>query len=234
MKKRSVIDSFNYAVTGIITALKTEKHMKVHYGIALAVIIASLFFDFSKLEFLILLFAISLVIVSEMLNTAIEKSIDMITTDYHPLAKIVKDVAAGAVLIASLNALVVGYLLFFERLNYSGDLLLFKIRNSPIHLTFVALLVVVLLVIGLKAKFFRGRGTHFQGGAVSGHSAIAFCTATITSFLATHTLVSTLTFLLAILVAESRIEGKIHSPLEVLLGALLGTIVGVLVFQIIG
>ena len=234
MKKRSVISSFNYAVTGIITALKTEKHMKVHYGIALAVIIASLFFDFTKIEFLILLFAISLVIVAEMLNTAIEKSIDMITKDYHPLAKVVKDVSAGAVLIASLNALVVAYLLFFERLNYSGNLLLFEIRNSPIHLTFVALLVVILLVIGLKAKFFKGRGTHFQGGAVSGHAAMAFCIATITSFIATHMLVSTLTFLLAILVAESRIEGKIHSPLEVILGALLGIVVGILVFQIIG
>lgn len=234
MRKRSVIESFNYAVTGIITALKSERHMRVHYFLAIGVIIASLFFDLSKLEFSILLFAVSLVIVAEMLNTAIEKAVDMITTDYHPLARVVKDVAAGAVLIASLNALVVGYLLFFERLNMTTNLLIFKIKRSPIHLTFVAILIVILLVIGLKAKFYKGKGTHFQGGAVSGHAAISFCIATIIAFLASHMLVATLSFLLAILVAESRIEGKIHSISEVVFGSILGTLVGVLVFQFIG
>lgn len=234
MRKRSIIESFNYAVSGIITALKTERHMRVHYFIAIAVILGSLFFDLSKIEFMILLFAVSLVIVAEMLNTAMEKAVDMITEDYHPLARVVKDVAAGAVLIASLNALVVAYLLFFERLNMTTDLLIFKIRRSPIHLTFVALLLVTLLVIGFKAKFYKGRGTHFQGGAVSGHAAISFCMATIIAFLAGHMLVTTLSFLLAILVAESRIEGKIHSISEVFFGAILGTLVGILVFQIIG
>lgn len=232
MRKRSVIGSFNYAVSGIITALQTEKHMRVHYGIALTVIIGSLFFDFSKTEFLILLFAISLVIVSEMINTALERVVDMITEEYHPIARLVKDVAAGAVLIASLNSIVVGYILFFDRLNITADLLLHKIGRSPVYLTFVALLVVILLTIGLKAKFYRGRGTHFQGGTVSGHAAISFCIATIVSFLATHVLVSTLTFILAILVAESRVEGKIHSLMEVVLGAILGVLVGVLIFQI--
>ncbi len=234
MKKGSIIGSFNYAVTGIIMALQTEKHMRIHYGIALSVIIASLFFDFTKTEFLILLFAISLVIVTEMINTAIEKAIDMITTDYHPLARVIKDVSAGAVLVASMNSLVVGYLLFFERLNNTADLLLFKIGRSPIYLTFIALLIVILLVIGLKAKLYRGKGTHFQGGAVSGHAAISFCVATIIAFLARHILVTTLAFLLAILVAESRIEGKIHSVSEVVVGSILGSIVGVLIFQFIG
>lgn len=234
MRRRSIIQSFNYAVNGIITALKSERHMRVHYAVSLAIIIASLFFDFSKTEFLILLFAISLVIVAEMLNTAIEKVIDMITLDYHPLARVVKDVAAGAVLIASMNALVVAYLLFFDRLNITGDLLLLKIGRSPIYLIFVALLVVILLVIGLKAKFHKGKGTHFQGGAVSGHAAISFCIATVIAFLARHVLVTTLTFLLAVLVGESRIEGKIHSLSEVVFGAIIGTLVGVLIFKLLG
>lgn len=103
MKRRSIIDSFNYAVSGIIIALKTEKNMRIHYGIALGVIIISLFFDFSRTEFLLLLFAISLVVVAEMINTAIERVIDLITEDYHPLARVVKDVAAGAVLIAAIS-----------------------------------------------------------------------------------------------------------------------------------
>jgi diacylglycerol kinase (ATP) len=234
MKKRTIIDSFNYAVSGIITSLKTEKNMKVHYIIAILIIISSLFFDFTRIEFLLLLFSISLVVITEMINTALERVVDLITEDFHPLARIVKDVAAGAVLIAAINSIIVGYLLFFDRLNSLTDLLLFKIRRSPIHLTFVALLVVILITIGLKAKFFKGRGTHFQGGAVSGHAAVAFCVATIVAFLAQNMLITTMTYGLALLVGESRIEGKIHSFIEVILGSLLGLLVGILVFQIIG
>lgn len=234
MRGRSIIESFNYAVSGIIIALKTEKNMRIHYLIALSVILLSLFFDFSRTEFLLLLFAISLVVVAEMINTALERVVDLITEEFHPLARLVKDVAAGAVLIATINSIVVGYLLFFDRLSLYTDLLLFKIRRSDIHLTFVALLMVILLTIGLKAKFYKGRGTHFQGGTVSGHAAISFCIATIISFLAENMLVTTLTYSLAILVGESRIEGKIHTFTEVLLGSLLGITIGILVFQIIG
>ena len=231
---RSLIERFNHAVSGIIIAIKTEKNLRLHYIIALSVIGLSLFFDFSRGEFLLLLFSISLVVVSEMFNTAFERTIDLITSDYHPLARLVKDVAAGAVLISALNAVIVGYLLFFDRLSYVGNFVLFKIKNSDIHLTFVALLIVILLTIGFKAKFYKGRGTHFQGGIVSGHSAVAFCMATIISFIAENILITTMTFGLAVLVAESRIEGRIHTFLEVLLGGLLGITIGILVFQIIG
>lgn len=234
MKGRSIISSFNYAVSGIISAIKTEKNMKIHYSIALLAIFLSLFFNFTRVEFLLLLFAISLVFVAEMLNTALEKVVDLITQDYHPLARLTKDIAAGAVLIAALNSLVVGYLLFFDRLNNFTDILFVKIKRSPIHLTFVALLLVIIITVGLKAKFYKGRGTHFQGGAVSGHAAVSFCIATIIVFLADNMLVTTLSYSLAILVGESRIEGKIHSFTEVLLGSILGTLVGILVFQIIG
>lgn len=232
--KRSIIDSFNYAVSGIILSIKTEKNMLIHYIIAVSVLGLSLFFNFTRVEFLILLFAISLVLTLEMINTAIEKTVDMITKEYHPYARIAKDISAGAVLIASVNAVIVGYLLFFDRLNQFSELLLFKIKRSPIHLTFISLLLVILLTIGLKAKYYRGRGTHFQGGTVSGHSAIAFCIAAIIAFLVENILVVTLAFGLALLVAESRVEGKIHTFVEVTLGAVLGIIIAILAFQIIG
>lgn len=232
--KRSIIDSFNYAVSGIILSIKTEKNMLIHYVIAVSVLGLSLFFDFTRLEFLILLFAISLVLTLEMINTAIEKTVDLITKEYHPFARIAKDISAGAVLIAAANALIVGYLLFFDRLNQFSEVLLFKIKRSPIHLTFIALLLVILLTIGLKAKYYRGRGTHFQGGTVSGHSAIAFCIASIIAFLVENILVVTLAIGLAFLVAESRVEGKIHTFVEVVLGGVLGIIVAILAFQIIG
>ena len=208
--------------------------MLIHYIIAVGVLGFSLFFNFTRTEFLILLFAITLVLVLEMINTAIEKTIDMITKEYHPYARIAKDISAGAVLIASINAIIVGYLLFFDRLSDFSEVVIFKIKNSSIHLTFVALILVVLLTIGLKAKYYKGKGTHFQGGIVSGHSAIAFCIATIVAVLVENILIITLTFGLALLVAESRVEGKIHTLMEVVLGGFLGIAIGILVFQIIG
>lgn len=181
-----------------------------------------------------LFISIALVLIAEMINTAIERAVDLITEEFHPLARLSKDIAAGGVLIAALNSLVVGYLLFFDRLNPFTNMVLFKIKKSPVYLTFVALVLVVLFTIVLKTKYNRGKGTPFQGGTVSGHAAVSFCIATIIAFIANNMLVSTLSYFMAFLVGESRIEGKIHSLMEVVLGALLGIIVGILVFQIIG
>lgn len=233
MNLKRFIDSFNNAVTGILSAIKTESNLRTHFIVAIFVILLSLFFNFTRMEFLILLFAISFVLVSEMFNTVAEKIVDMITKEYHPLARIIKDISAGAVLIAALNAIVVGYLLFFNRVNPFATWIIFKIGNSPIHLTFIALVLVVLLTIAFKGIFFKGRGTHFQGGTVSGHSAISFCIATIISLQSVNFLLASLSYVLAILVAESRVEGKIHSVFEVIMGAMLGLVVGVLVFQIL-
>ena len=232
MKKRSIIESFNYAVTGIISAIKTERNMKIHYFIALLVIFLSLFFDFDKVEFLVLLFSISLIFVSEVFNTAIETVVDLITDDYHPLAKIAKDISAGAVLIAAINSLVVGYVLFFGRINTLSNLIIIRIKASPIHLTFIALILVVILTIGLKSLFYRGRGSHFQGGTVSGHAAVSFCISTLIACMSENALVGTLSFFMASLVGESRIEGKIHSVFEVVMGSLLGIVVGVLIYKV--
>ena len=234
MKSRSLIESFNYAISGIIYTLKTERNMRIHFIIATLVTLLSLFFDFSRAELLLLFFTITLVLMAEMINTAIERTVDLITDEFHPLARLAKDIAAGGVLIAAINSVVVGYLLFFDRLNPYTNKVLFKLKNSPIYLTFVALALVVFLTIGMKTIFYRGRGTHLQGGTVSGHAAVSFCIATIIAFLAHNMLVSTLAYFMAILVGESRVEGRIHTLFEVISGALLGIIIGVLVFQIIG
>lgn len=234
MNLKKFIESFNNAVTGILTAIKTESNLRAHFIIAILVVLMSLFFNFTRMELLMLLFAITTVLIAEMFNTVAEKMVDMITQDYHPLARIIKDISAGAVLIAALNSVVVGYLLFFNRVNPFAIWVIFKIGNSPIYLTFIALVLVVLLTIAFKGIFFRGRGTHFQGGTVSGHSALAFCIASIITLQSVNFLYATLSFALAILVAESRVEGKIHSVFEVIIGSILGIVIGVLVFQILG
>lgn len=229
----NLIDSFNYAIDGLIIAVGTERNIKIHYGAAIVVLISSLFFDLSRVEYMILLLTISLVIIAELLNTAIEKTVDMITEEYHPIAKIVKDIAAGAVLLAAVNSVAVGYLLFFDRIEVVRSVVILRITNSPTHLTLVAILLVLVLTVGLKALFHKfSKGTPLHGGAVSGHSSLAFCSATIISTMSENIIITILAFIMALLVAESRVEGKIHSTLEVVAGSVLGILVGILIFQI--
>lgn len=230
MEVRKLIESFNYAISGVIYALKTQRNMKIHFGVAMLVLAVSLFMDFSRIELLLLFFTISLVLVTEMINTSIETTIDMITDNYHPLAKVAKNVAAGAVLISSINAVVVAYLLFFDRLYPFTFLVLWRVRQSPAHVTFISLLLVILVVVILKSV--TGEGTPLRGGMPSGHSAIAFSVVTVVAFISQDMLVTTLTFLLGLLVIQSRIETKIHNTFETIIGAILGIIITVLIFQL--
>ncbi|OXT06329.1 diacylglycerol kinase [Thermoanaerobacterium thermosaccharolyticum] len=231
MKIKKLIDSFNYAIEGIIYTFKTEKNMKIHFAAAILVLILSLFYNFSKLEMIAIIVTISLVLMAEMINTAVETIVDLITDEYHVLAKIAKDIAAGAVLITALNAIFVAYLLFFNRLNPWTNILLTRLKNSPAHVTFITLIVVMIVTIILKAYF--GKGTPLRGGLPSGHSAIAFCLATASTFISKNILLSTISFMMAFMVAQSRVEGNIHSTFQVIVGAIIGILITVLFFQIV-
>jgi diacylglycerol kinase (ATP) len=231
MRVRKLIDSFNYAIDGIIYTLKTQRNMRIHIAAAIGVLLLSLFFRLSKLEILVLFFTISLVIITEMLNTSIEATIDLITDQYHVLAKIAKNVAAGAVLVASLNAVLVAYIIFFDKLNLVTEIVLNKVRQMPIHVTFISLIIVVLIVISLKAYF--GKGTPLRGGMPSGHTAIAFSLVTAVAFISENTLIITLSLILAVLVAQSRIEAGFHDFFQVMMGAILGACITLLIFQTI-
>ena len=104
--------SFKYALNGIFTALKICRNLKIHYFIAIIAVIAGFYFDITHLEFAVILLTITLVVTLEMINTAIEKVVDLLTEKYHLLALIAKDISAGAVLIASIMAFVIGALIF--------------------------------------------------------------------------------------------------------------------------
>jgi diacylglycerol kinase len=105
-------DSFGYAFRGLIDAFRTEKHMKFHLVAAIGAIISLFIFKQSKVEMLFVCLAIALVWITEMINTAIEKTVDLAMPNQHPLAKLAKDLAAGAVLVASVFAVVVGIIVF--------------------------------------------------------------------------------------------------------------------------
>lgn len=229
-KEKSFINSFNYAIQGLIYSLISQNNMRFHYVIATLVIIAMLFFDLTRVESTVILICVSLVIITELINTAIESVVDLVTDEYHELAKIAKDVAAGAVVVSAINALFVGYLLFYDKLNPMTLNILTKIRRQEIHLTFVGLILIMILVVALKT--YTKSGTPFQGGQVSGHSALGFGMATTISLLSSDTLITTMAFLMALMIAQSRIEGKIHTTEETVIGGALGIFVMIIIFQL--
>jgi diacylglycerol kinase (ATP) len=230
----SVLQSFNFAFEGIIHVLRTQRNMRIHFGIAVAVLIAALAIGVRRLELVALLIAISFVLIAEMLNTALEAGIDVATTSFDPLAKLAKDIAAGAVLIATVNAVAVGYLVFVERIEDPSSNVLDKLRDAPAELALIALVLTIVFVIGVKA--YTGRGRPLRGGLPSGHAAVGFAGWMAVTYIvgdSTHWfLVSSLTFIMALLVAQTRIEAGIHSFLEVVSGGVLGALTTLVLFQL--
>ena len=231
MKIKKFTESFNHAIEGITYTVRTQRNMKIHMVVALIVLFFSLFFNLSKLEMVILLVTITMVLVLELINTAIEATIDVLANYYHPLAKIAKNVAAGAVLVAAANAIVVGYLIFFDKLKPMTNTVLFRIKQSDTTVVFICLILVVIVTIIVKALY--GEGTPLRGGMPSGHSALAFGTATAISFLTADMLVITLCFFLAFMIAQSRVESKIHTFYETFVGSILGILITVLIFKLL-
>ena len=231
----TILDSFNYAFEGIIHVLRTQRNMRIHFMIAAAVLIAALILDVSKMELIALLISITFVLIAEMLNTAIEGSIDVATTSFDPNAKLAKDVAAGSVLIATVNAIAVGYLVFAGKAADKSTTILDKIRDAPAELTIIVLVLTTILVIATKA--WTGRGTPLRGGLPSGHAAIAFGLWIAATYIvgADHRfLISSIAFIMAVLVAQTRVESGVHSALEVLYGGLLGALTSLVLFQLFG
>jgi len=116
MQVRGFFESFQYAVSGVGYALRTQRNLRVHFVAGSAVLAASVYLGVNRHDLLILFFAISLVLITEMVNTAIETAVDLYINTFHPLAKIAKNVAAGAVLVSAINAVLVGIFVFYDYL----------------------------------------------------------------------------------------------------------------------
>ena len=232
-RRPSIFESVNYAIEGIIHVLRTQRNMRIHFGVAVGVLVAALVLNVSRLELIALLLSIAFVLIAEMFNTAIEAAVDVASTSFDPMAKLAKDIGAGAVLIAALNAIAVGYLVFSGQVADESSRLLDKLSDAPAELTLIALVLTIALVIALKA--FSGRGSPLRGGWPSGHAAVAFAGWMAITLVLGDTehrfLVSSLTLIMALLVAQTRIEAGVHSTVEVASGSLLGALVTLVIFQ---
>jgi len=116
MDKQSLPSAFKNAFVGIVYCVQHERNMKIHMIAACLAGCLAWWLSLDSYEILILLLTISSVLVAEMLNTVVEAVVDILSPEVHPLAKVAKDVAAGAVLITTIVSLLVGYILFFEKM----------------------------------------------------------------------------------------------------------------------
>ncbi|MFJ7735344.1 diacylglycerol kinase family protein [Lysinibacillus sp. NPDC097287] len=114
MDGRKFIRSFGYAFCGIVTACK-EQNFKSHIISAVIVLIAGFFTGLSRIEWFIVLILIALIFALEMMNTAIERVVDLASPNIHPLAKQAKDIAAGAVLVFAVFSAIIGLLIFLPK-----------------------------------------------------------------------------------------------------------------------
>lgn len=231
MERHRLIDSFNCAIEGIIYVLKTQRNMRIHFAAGAAVLVLALLLDMSRIDFLFICIAIFIMLFAEMVNTAAELTIDLISETYHPLARLVKDIGAGAALLAAVNAAVIGYLVFARTMERPVLATADSVRRLPLHAVFLALMIVMMAAVGVKITV--RRGTPMRGGMPSVHSAVAFAAATVVILLVPSSfLILALAYFLAFMVLQCRVAAGIHSVAEAAVGALLGIFLTLLLYQL--
>lgn len=229
---KKLFESFNAAIEGFFYVIKTQRNMRIHFMLAIMILLLGIFLNFTTNEMMILAIAITLVLAAEMINTAVELIVDIVVkTEYHPIARIIKDVSAGAVLLAAINAVIIGYLLFASKSPFTIEEGIMRIGRSPWHLTFISIIVV--LAFTIFGKILLHSGTPLRGGMPSGHAAIAFSMWTVIAFLTHNAIVIMLAFVMAFLIARHRIKDSIHSLWEVVAGSILGVLATTLIFQLL-
>ncbi len=233
-RPKDLVTPFRVALSGVVHTFRTQRHMRFHIYVVLVVMLLALFVNLGLREVLVLLFTISLVIIAEMFNSAIEATVDLVSPNYSPLAKFAKDIAAGAVLITTIIALVVGGLLILGESRWES--IKINLTSESLGVGIVpriflgVFLVFIIVVVG---KGLGKRGQVLKGGLVSGHAAYGFFFATSVMFLVDNFLVCAIAMLLAAIIAQSRWEAKIHTIFELTLGASVGTLMALAVFGLV-
>lgn len=232
-QRKDFLTPFRVAFEGVVYTFRTQRHMRIHLYVTLAIVLLAMLLNLRTREILILLFMINFVLVAEMFNSAIEATVDLASPNYHPLAKFAKDIAAGAVLVTTLMAVTAGVLIAI------GDDLWERIRISLLSeqpgLPSVPRLILgclALLVIVIVGKGLGRRGTILRGGLVSGHAAYGFFFAGAIFWISNNPVVTALGLVLAFIIAQSRWEAKIHSVYELVLGGTVGLVLSLVVFGV--
>jgi len=117
IKPAGFMASCKRAGKGIAYSLKTEKHLRFHFFMAILVAALGLFLQIARVDWLFIIYAVGSVVTAELFNTSMEKLVDLTQTSFHPLAGLAKDIASGAVLFTALQAVIIGLFVFIPYLN---------------------------------------------------------------------------------------------------------------------
>ena len=230
MPLRKWIKSANYAIEGILHGAKTQRHLRYHFFSAALVLFLSYLLGVTRVEFVLISLAVIVVIAAEMLNSSVEAIVDILSPEYSEKARVAKDIAAGAVLIAAFGAVVLGYIILFPYLKMLFIDGFAIARHSKEEIALIAVILVLILVIITKSYY--GKGHPLSGGMPSGHSALAFSVWVSVTYMTGNFVISVLCFILAVWIAQSRLAVKVHNAWEVILGGLMGAAVTFLLFRL--
>ncbi len=234
-KNRNFMDASKNAISGIISAFKTERNLRVHYVIGLFVLLFSLFFDFTKTEFACLCLTIGFVIFAEMINSTVEFMVDLITEKYDERARLAKDIAAGGVFVASLVAVIVAYFLFADKIYGATTTILTTVLDSKLYLFFTIVFAVVILIIILKGVFIKEsekkdtKPTFMPSARV----AIAFAITTYTFLVTQSILVGATSLILSLIISQIKMENESIRLPYTIASALIGVLVVLIVYQVV-
>ena len=230
MPFRQWVKSANFAIEGILHGAKNQRHLRYHFFTAAAVLFLGYLLGVSRFEFLLISLAVIIVLSAEMLNSAIESVVDIVSPEYAEKARIAKDIAAGAVLITAFGAMVIGYVILFPYIKSFVQQGFYIAKHSEEEIALIAFVLVMILVIITKSYF--GKGHPLSGGMPSGHSALAFSVWVSVTYITENVVASLLSFALAAMIAQSRVAVNVHRPWEVIAGALMGALLTFILFRI--
>ena len=156
MSIKKLLKSFKYAFSGIVTAIKNEQNMRIHFVVGNLIIPFAYFFGISKAEWATLTLSIGFVIFAELVNTAVENLADAVTKENNEYIKCAKDVAAGAVVITAITAICVGIALFGD-VKRIADTLTYIFTHSESIIIFLCLFIIDIILLFWKGKSYDGQ-----------------------------------------------------------------------------
>ncbi len=227
---RRWIKSANFAIEGILHGTRTQRHVRYHLYSAAFILILSYVLGISKNDFLIIALTVVVVLLAELLNTAMETLVDIVSPEHCEKARIAKDVAAGAVLTTAFGAAAIGYIILLPYLRDGLQKGFHVAKHSAEEISIMAVTLVMILVVVAKAYF--GKGTPLRGGIPSGHSALAFSIWVVVVYTTGSLVASALCFIIAALIATSRVVSRIHTPWEVIVGGMMGALLTFILFAV--
>ena len=223
-------DSINYAIEGVLHAARTQKHVRLHLIVIIILLLFCFVTGLQGRDFIIVSLIATIVVVTEMLNSAIETIVDMLSPKRNEYARIAKYMAAGAVLIGAVSSIITAfYIIVPDLLRWKSQGFAVARHSSP-DIALCSALVVLISVIILKAYF--GKGHPLRGGMPSGHASLSFSFFVSSLYLFSSHIVLALVLVAAVAISVSRVIQKIHTPLEVFAGCLVGSVMTWGIFKI--